>query len=982
MKCKQSALCARQRNQRGSAILYALLVTVFMTFAFYGVSTLVMDQNRETKSNEHIMKSHLALHSMIDYTLLGLKKRWCFTDQWMPETPSACSLAHPAAAERIVMGDDAARVIAGMVTSKQLKAPVGNPIQLESIEKTISVKNFSATHPIYSIVQAISKVGVVSSIRIGIYRDHRASLPQQGREVYLKIVTSLLDSTGKVITIGSSRLQATSYLGVYPRELSGFALILPNNLYLDRKTSAGLGKGDNFFQMFDSRASALSMPGISFDSPVFVNGDVVVPPRGPEKGDTVYTPVSFNDRIVLGSGRIKQQNDVLYKTRTQGADGDQLWVQAREFGGFVKGVDVDGVSDAGLDALAGIGVSPSSPNLDTVNKCIERNKRLADLNTTQDTQLYGRNVATVLPNQFKYQLFLSQGNRFNRQKMKIEPGNYDPNHWKDGTPYASDDGRAIVKVKANIDGRWVESEITDDGGFLELKPKVNLTNYINTLKKSLDDAKDKLDDAEKAKDEADKALNGPPNPALLAQLSTAEKDLKNEMAKPTPTPTPSPSPSPSPSPTVTPSPSPSPEPSPSPSPSPTVTPSPSPVPTATVSPSPSPTVDPTEYYDQAKVDALKTKINNLKGQISTQQNKLDKALKDIDDSTKAIASIEKELNEANANKNLQPVIRIDIEKTRGNPSYRDFILSLTYPGALRNDDGSMMDMNFKVLAYDVSYYRGSPMWWEGAKTREFNLSGQIKLGWSGTTPVIDTMFYDNNNKPRPWPGTIDNDDTDWDAVCASSAADFSTAFEGADWNISFLSSVRQSWDFTGSQNEVFLWNKYNADKAAGTAVFLVKSIAKECRVESTADFVAGFYTCDHLIIEPRNRPLRIIGTIIAVKMTIDPSVYQYGLRWSSIFSPMSVYELREAGILRSTYTDIPCEKVDFPLWHPYPSQIDLANSYTCNPISLRAKADPFTWTSVDPDCGVINAGTPAVATTCKNRLLNFNVIEISRDAGI
>lgn len=266
-----------------------------------------------------------------------------------------------------------------------------------------------------------------------------------------------------------------------------------------------------------------------------------------------------------------------------------------------------------------------------------------------------------------------------------------------------------------------------------------------------------------------------------------------------------------------------------------------------------------------------------------------------------------------------------------------------------------------------------------------NTQGIIEFGRDGSgTLGVFQYLEDPSGKPRPWNGEGGSDE-DLDSLCSSSAADFSTAFEGADWNVSFLDSARLSWDFTGSQNDVFILDDNNASKAKSTAVFLVKSIAKECRIQATADFVAGFYTCDNLIIEKRTTPLRIIGTIIAMKITIDPSVYEYGLRWSSIFNPLSVYELREAGILRTTYTDVRCEDVDFPLWHPYPSQIDLANSYSCNAISLRSKADPFTWTAVDPDCGFLKTNAsadPIKSTVCKNRLLNFSVVEISRDSGI
>ncbi|WP_374030781.1 hypothetical protein [Bdellovibrio bacteriovorus] len=53
--------------------------------------------------------------------------------------------------------------------------------------------------------------------------------------------------------------------------------------------------------------------------------------------------------------------------------------------------------------------------------------------------------------------------------------------------------------------------------------------------------------------------------------------------------------------------------------------------------------------------------------------------------------------------------------------------------------------------------------------------------------------------------------------------------------------------------------------------------------------------------------------------------------------------------------------------------------YRCNSISLRAKADPFRWTAVDPDCGLINNSN---STMCKNRLMRFYVLEVSRESGI
>jgi len=409
---EQHGLFWPQQSQRGGALLYALLVTIFMSFAFYGASVLVLDQNRETNSNANIMKSHLAIHSVIDYTLLGIKKRWCFDDAWMPEDTTKCNLSHAASVERIIMSDDAARVIQAMVATKQLTAAIGTPLQLEKIEKDIPLSGFGSTHPLRAITEPLKSLGTVSYIRVAISRDHRASLPQQGREVYLKVSTLLLDSSKKVLTIGSSALQSTSYVGVYPRELSSFALLLPHTLYMDRATAAGLQKGENYFQNFPSRGTALSYPGIVFDSPVFVNADVVLPAAGAAGKDTTYTPVSFNDSVIIGSGRVRR-GDAEYSTASPGAEDDQMWIQNREFGGFVKGVDIDGSSDAGLRSLAGLAIA-QTPNVDLMNVCINRNKRLADLSTTKDSVLVGR-LLDENNNNFHYRLAFTEENRFNRQ---------------------------------------------------------------------------------------------------------------------------------------------------------------------------------------------------------------------------------------------------------------------------------------------------------------------------------------------------------------------------------------------------------------------------------------------------------------------------------------------------------------------------------------------------------------------------------------
>jgi hypothetical protein len=165
------------------------------------------------------------------------------------------------------------------------------------------------------------------------------------------------------------------------------------------------------------------------------------------------------------------------------------------------------------------------------------------------------------------------------------------------------------------------------------------------------------------------------------------------------------------------------------------------------------------------------------------------------------------------------------------------------------------------------------------------------------------------------------------------------------------------------------------------AVFQVRSIVGQCVIESTATFVTGFFACDSLEIRDRTHPLRIIGTFIVGKMKIHPSAIKAGITWSSIYAPQATRELRGAQVLRS-FSGRNCNlKSAEPIWHPIPSVQEVSDRMGCNAISLRSKADPFQWTSVDPDCGVL-PGSTSSNTTCKRRLIRFFVVEQSRESAI
>ncbi|MEN9724475.1 MAG: hypothetical protein RJB38_2461 [Pseudomonadota bacterium] len=154
--------------------------------------------------------------------------------------------------------------------------------------------------------------------------------------------------------------------------------------------------------------------------------------------------------------------------------------------------------------------------------------------------------------------------------------------------------------------------------------------------------------------------------------------------------------------------------------------------------------------------------------------------------------------------------------------------------------------------------------------------------------------------------------------------------------------------------------------------FRVTSIAPICQIESTAMLVTGFYTCQELKILKRSKPLRIIGSFIVGKLSIDPSAFEQGISWSSIYEANAIYSLRAAKIL-NTRAGRSCDSPTTPFWNPKPPLSVFSDIYRCTPLSLRYLADPFTWSEVTPLCGLqqktdsTGKKTWASATTCNLR---------------
>jgi hypothetical protein len=205
----------------------------------------------------------------------------------------------------------------------------------------------------------------------------------------------------------------------------------------------------------------------------------------------------------------------------------------------------------------------------------------------------------------------------------------------------------------------------------------------------------------------------------------------------------------------------------------------------------------------------------------------------------------------------------------------------------------------------------------------------------------------------------------------SSASALAPAF-GASGGFDYSSVSQSAWSFTQGGAEPFELNGTNSNITAQNAVngnpgFYISSLSQVCNIEASATLVTGFYTCNTLNIKARSQPLQIIGTFIVGKLIVDPSAETAGITWSSIYNSNSVYVLRNVGILK-TLPGSQCDDPTQPLWNPIPSLQNLYSVFYCTPLSLRHLADPFTWSEVNPLCGLqCNGGQCSGAVTCNLR---------------
>lgn len=980
-------------NNKGSMLMQVLTVTAVISIGFYFLSDYVIAQKKQIGKTINAVNLRFALNSTMDYVLYGMRQKYCFTDDdLLLNAPSdQCNLVNTGSVERLIMSNDQVNFILNLISMGTNVGPVDKAnIPLKSISRYIRIENATTSHPLFSVLQNLKtvtdettgKMVKVDGVSVTLTRDESGYLPRAGREVYLKATLALKTSKGAsdVITVGSTPLTVTSQIVIYPREVGSFALLVPKDLHLDKTYNAGMATGDVALHMFGSKSEAGGGQGLVFLSPVFVNQDIYLPPdtrSGSSSASGNYAAVTFADRVYLGNGWVKNSDGGQFVPRSSGGLSDRYWSDLPTFGGFLRGIENDGGLDRGLQVFGKV-VAGSTPDAGLMSKCIERSQNLSSA-----TYLYKSQLATNLRSNNKnnptYRLFLDKGNKFSYQGDVPQPTT---TNFGSGTVSrkGSTSGAMVMTLTFILGDRIVTAPMTATST-LTIVPEVGSPDYKAQLQAALSSAQSALKLAKDKADTLDSSLTSAKN-----ALSKAKKDLATEEAKPVkPAPTPTPSPTPTPDLNITPTPSPSPTPTPDASATPddsgaSSSPTPTPTPIIMVSPTPTPTPVPKGYYQDPDVIAsLKSQIQTLQATVDQLQNTdVPSQQTVITNATKAVQQAQTALSVFD-NPPTFVIKMTPISAKSGTVSSVDMEITATNVQNLLDAKGNLIKPSIGIQAYDSTYYRTSSI----KNPANPNLLRYLNFNFSAdkTSLVVpDSMALTSTSGAL---AAIDDDADGYDSLdqlCEDArSATASQSFGGAGWDVDFSGATRSSWNFAGDSSSVAghdpAFDKTLLLDSGADGVFKVYSIAKECVIAASANLITGFYTCDSLRIEARQNPLRIIGTFIVGKLQIDPSAYKAGITWSSIYHPQVTQELRAAGVLKSV-SGTSCTAQKSPIWHPLPSIQEVADRMACNVISLRAKADPFQWTAVDPDCGLVSG---ASNTTCKRRLIRFFVVEQSRE---
>lgn len=210
----------------------------------------------------------------------------------------------------------------------------------------------------------------------------------------------------------------------------------------------------------------------------------------------------------------------------------------------------------------------------------------------------------------------------------------------------------------------------------------------------------------------------------------------------------------------------------------------------------------------------------------------------------------------------------------------------------------------------------------------------------------------------------------------------------ADWDLDMSGSSNFAWNYANTPAGAFIDTNDHEQAAPiifypgnppleGHAYSATKSVVQECIIPSDRTHVYGFYVCTKLTIRERSAPLYMIGTFIVKDLSIPKSL-KAPIHWYSIWDTRATdLIMSDLNSHKSSCTGI--KNLVSKTWKDVVVSPQIAATVeSCGPLDLVTNGpNNFSWTTVDPDIGIANAGD--VMTSQKvNRIQKWVIREESR----
>ena len=563
MSFKISPLSGKKNGQQGWALIQVLVLCAVMTFIFHAMSQGLLSMKTQQRKTKNITASSILMSSFMAYLHTAIANKWCIDNKLNPVGPisslgpNSCNFAHSRSIEYLLLTDKAKENITKMLrngirvqglTKAEFERAKEKPACIEGEVAFSSLVTSTSTHPlakvagingnlIYNPIYRQTK-WKPSKIKYVIKQNLKSNdFKESSRQIPLDIKLQLTsedkdkNSNEKMFTLMDSSV------GLSPRELSYFALIVAKNLRLDGKSSSI--KGDTSLHTYNDKSEFedtckpdCHKRGLLFKSPVFVNHNIYLPQHPANPNDpSPYSPVTFKAPVVLGNGKIKQGTNTFTPRGTDFLK--QTWNHTPYFGGFLSGLKVDGEEDKGLNYLA-----------DTDDDTMNRLKGIhEDLEVCSEWFLVDNDYSETMESQLQlgsssgntHHLKLTKGNKITPQKTNIDQRENlnlitDRKYkMKSVRKNFADSDLKIARLELKIDDKVVVAGSFPKQGTLALQFAFT-AEYLNNLNSQITTKQNEKQSVERSIAGIEAQLNRITDPVLQARLRRTLGTLNTQVA--------------------------------------------------------------------------------------------------------------------------------------------------------------------------------------------------------------------------------------------------------------------------------------------------------------------------------------------------------------------------------------------------------------------------------------------------------------------